>query len=302
MLARIVLLTVGFLALLASVLLSVAWFQQGNVAGPPAVAKPPVMVSVLAAARPVAAGTLLRPQDMTWKDVTEAEVLDPAMVRGKANEADYAGAVTRIAYDTAQPLLSSGLARPGDREFLTAALAAGTRAVSVSVDAAQSTSGLVLPGDRVDVILTQAFNVQGGDIRRKTVGETVLRDLRVIAVDQISNPTLRPNESKPGSGEFRTPRTVTLEVTERQGEILLVADQLGKIQLALRGRDPGVASAPSEPIWASEVSPALDGLGNAPAPAPAAAAPERAQKSVDVIRGSKVERRCLTAGGYVPCS
>ena len=58
------------------------------------------------------------------------------------------------------------------------------------VDASQSSSGLILPGDRIDVILIQSF----GDTvepSRKEVAETVLVDVRVIAVDQSLNAAVR---------------------------------------------------------------------------------------------------------------
>ena len=55
----------------------------------------------------------------------------------------------------------------------------------------QSASGLVLPGDRVDVILTQNLGDGTGDPKRETVGETVLRNLRVIAVGTSLGPRCR---------------------------------------------------------------------------------------------------------------
>ena len=47
--------------------------------------------------------------------------------------------------------------RPGDHGFLAAVLAAGMRAVTVGVDATTGAAGLIWPGDRVDLILTQTI-------------------------------------------------------------------------------------------------------------------------------------------------
>ena len=252
------------------------------------------------------AGTLLRPGDMAWDEVPAAAVVGADIVRGSASETDFVGAATRRAFAAREPLTAAELAKPGDREFLIAALGPGYRAVSINVDAVQSTSGLVLPGDRVDVILTQTFARKTSDPAHRTVGETVLRDLRVIAVDQTLSPASKPATRATRSARLHMPKTVTLEVTERQAAMLLVADQLGKIQLALRGQQDQSASPllarlltrdKSSPTWASDVSKALV----QPTAAAAAAAPETARAEIAIIRGSKTERLCDSATGLAPC-
>ena len=75
----------------------------------------------------------------------------------------------------------SDVLRPTDGGFLAAVLAPNHRAVSVAVDAVSGTAGLIWPGDRVDLILTQTNDEAGVPLGRRTFGETVLRDLRVIA-------------------------------------------------------------------------------------------------------------------------
>jgi pilus assembly protein CpaB len=130
---------------------------------------------------------------------------------------------------------------------------------------------LALPGDYVDVILTQTFGDNVTDIGRKTVGETVLRDVRVIAIDQSLNPQPNIIEAAPNavSAEARVPKTVTLELFERQAETLLVAAQLGKFQLAVRPLEAAGAARPEEkrtakPVWASDVSLAVKGTAQPP--------------------------------------
>ena len=63
-------------------------------------------------------------------------------------------------------------------------LTPGARAISVGVDAITGTGGLIWPGDRVDLILTQELNEKNAPLARRFVGETVLNDVRVVAVDQ----------------------------------------------------------------------------------------------------------------------
>jgi pilus assembly protein CpaB len=158
------------------------------------------------------------------------------------------------------------------------------RAVTIAVDVPQGSAGMVLPGDRVDVVLTQ--NLSGltsvaNDPARKSVAETVLTDVRVIAVDQRLNMLqTKPALPEPASEketvqrEPRMPRSVTLELDEAQAQKLFVAAQLGGLQLPVRPLEgagealppreavqPAVATRPareaSRPTWASDVSPAL---------------------------------------------
>ena len=196
MLTRGVILGLGMLALLAGLALSFLWYRQSTVGpAPPVVAMIPAK-TVLVAAHAMPAGTLLRPGDMSWDEKPAAAVVGADIVRGSVPDAEFVGAVTRRAFAAREPLTAAELAKPGDREFLIAALGPGRRAVSINVDAVKSTAGLVAPGDHVDVILTQTFAAQASDPAHRSVGETVLRDLRVIAVDQ----TISPVASKPGDG------------------------------------------------------------------------------------------------------
>ena len=82
-----------------------------------------------------------------------------------------------------QPVTRGALIRPGERGFLAAALAPGMRAVTVAVSATSGVAGFVFPGDRVDIVLTQEVE-GGGDGAALRVSETIIRNIRVLAVDQ----------------------------------------------------------------------------------------------------------------------
>jgi pilus assembly protein CpaB len=297
MLSRGGLFGLGLLALIGGLSLAFLYYRQSSAPPAPPVATQIETRAVLVASHTLPAGTLLRLGDMTWDEVPAGTVVGADIARGSASETDFVGAATRRAFAARQPLTAAELAKPGDREFLLAVLAPGYRAVSINVDAVQSASGLVLPGDHVDVILTQSFAPQSTDAAHRTVGETVLRDLRVIAVDQNLNPVSKVGDSRNTLGELHMPKTVTLEVTERQAAMLLVADQLGKVQLALRGQqDQDVPRLPAPeqrtPTWAADVSRAL---------APARIVPPVKRAEVDIIHGSKLERLCQTEAGMLPC-
>ena len=101
-----------------------------------------------------------------------------------------------------------------------------------------------MQGDYVDVILIQSFDDKiTADPRRRTVGETVLHDVRVIAVDQSLTPPAVGVTSRVNT-EARIPKTVTLEVSERAcGEASgrLETWQVSAFASAPRGRGRGSA-------------------------------------------------------------
>jgi pilus assembly protein CpaB len=143
---------------------------------------------------------------------------------------------------------------PGDHGFLAAVLDPGMRAVSVSVDLVTGAAGLIWPGDRVDVILTQAMNDNAIPIGRRVAAETILNDVRVIAIDQQLVQGAAPDAAA------RNARTVTLEVLPSGAERISVAGRVGRLSLAVRSIGGAPRSGPAgQPIttWASDVSPAL---------------------------------------------
>jgi pilus assembly protein CpaB len=289
MILRNILLGVGVLALLAGIALSVVWLN--GAASAPAAA-PVERRAVLVAAHQITTGSLLRLEDMVWKEVASADVLPVDLLRGQASETDFVGAAVKRDFAADEPLVLSDLVKPNDRGFLSAVLAPGDRAVSIAVDASQSNAGLVMPGDHVDIVLTQSFSETTTDAAHKTVSETVLQDIRVIAVDQTLSALTKPNASV-GTVESRLPKTVTLEVSERDAERVFVATQLGKLGLTVRALDGagdhhGGAAALQTPLWAAEVSPALKALNPPSTVAPAAEAP-RGRRPVQVMRGSKTD-------------
>ncbi|MGH7125423.1 MAG: Flp pilus assembly protein CpaB [Stellaceae bacterium] len=315
MILRNILLGLGVLAMIAGVALGVIWLREPapqQVADQGQQQQPATpRQSILVTNRAITTGTLLTATDMRWKELpaNQTPPVD-AMLRGQISEADFVGSVSRRGFGAGDPLTQSDLVKPNQGGFLAAVLAPAMRAVSVTVGAAESVAGLVAPGDRVDVILTQTFNDTLVSAPRKSVGETVLHDVRVIAVDQaLSGAIQAKQQPAPATAgvEGRIPRTVTLEVTEQQAEKLLVAMNLGKIELSMRPFSPPGTELPivegaatPTPTWASDVSPALKSvdrgapnmINGKPAPVPAIA----------VMRGSKTERLCPGSEGLTSCS
>ena len=231
---------------------------------------------ILAASAALPAGTLLREQDVVWQTVSGTE--PDQIVRSVSIDVDAQvgvyGAALRKPLDSGEPIRRNAIVKPGDREFLQVVLPPESRAIAIPVSTGGAGTGLLSPGDRVDVILTQNFK---DDLRtaltRRSVSETIAQNVRVLAVDAQKPPAGTP------TGTFG--RTVTLEVTPRQVERINVAVELGKLTLTLRNLS--TATAPSqtiEPTWAGDVSPALFGAAQEK---PTALKPD----TIHIIRGDK---------------
>jgi pilus assembly protein CpaB len=269
---------------------------------------------VLVTNMPLPQGTLLRDQDVTWQGVVETkpgEIVRPTAAALEANpelentvRASVYGAVLRHELPAGEPIQQAAIAKPGDRDFLQVVLTPGERAIAIPVATGGASTGLLSPGDRVDVILTQNFkndNDAKAPLTRRSVSETVVENLRVLAIDEPdkaitpSRPVVPVN---PATGNFG--RTVTLEVTAEQAEQINVATELGKLSLILRSASDYLASAspttaPSflkvahepvdghiKPTWAGDVSPALTGAAQEK---PVAVTPP----TVTILRGFKVQ-------------
>jgi pilus assembly protein CpaB len=247
---------------------------------------------VLVAAAALPGGTLLRAKDVAWQlivgGVRPGQITRPPNTAGNQNleldqqaRAEVYGAALRSSVVAGEPIRRGAIVKPGDRDFLQVVLSPQARAIAIPVATGGASTGILYPGDRVDVILTQTFK-NDPPLTRRSVGETVVQNLRVLAIDPVDS---RTNGAATGFG-----RTVTLEVTLDQAERVNVATELGKLSLTLRSASAtsAVASATAapaitsgiRPIWAGDVSPAL---GDA-VPAKAVIAE---QATVEVIHGTK---------------
>jgi pilus assembly protein CpaB len=128
----------------------------------------------------------------------------------------------------------------------------GMRAVSIPVDRVKGVSGLIQPGDRVDVIAVPPQHGNGSP--GKAV--TILRGVRVLAVgDALEDVSATPSPQEEAAA------TVTLEVNPKQADLLAWADANANIRLALR--------SPREPIRSEPTEQLTINLGNDNVPAPA---------------------------------
>jgi pilus assembly protein CpaB len=116
------------------------------------------------------------------------------------------------------------------------------RAMSVTVSAETGAGGFILPNDRVDVLLTR--KIDDGSNQKSSASETVLTNVRVLAIDQTFRP--KGDEDK----EYVVAdKTATLELDPRQAEVISMAQDVGQLSLALRSirENDGVPLADNVP-------------------------------------------------------
>ena len=204
---------------------------------------------ILVAATGLQIGTLLRAKDVAWQQISGnaglGQIARPRTPAGNLNleldqqaRAEVYGAALRAGVMAGEPISRGAIVKPGDRDFLQVVLSPQARAIAIPVTTGGASTGILYPGDRVDVILTQTFK-NDPPLTRRSVGETVVQNLRVLAID--------PQEARPNGAANGFGRTVTLEVMTEQAEKINVAAELGKLSLTLRsaGATSGGAIAES---------------------------------------------------------
>jgi pilus assembly protein CpaB len=197
----------------------------------------PLGPKVLVAKKALPVGTIVDADSFTFQPWPK-ELMQSAYYVESQPDGDpkkLLGTVVRYPITAGQPVTRGSLVGPQDRGFLAAALAAGMRAITVPVSTTSGVAGFVFPGDHVDMVLTQTVD-GGGDGPPLKVGETIIRNLRVLATDQRVN-----DKNEEGKTEVKTFSNVTLEVTPKIAEKIAVAQSLGSLSLSLRSiADNGV--------------------------------------------------------------
>ena len=216
---------------------------------------PSTTAYVLVAAHDLPSGALLQDDDLVWQSWPDDRLSDAYLRKDRDDPHALAGAVVRLHIAQGEPVGESRVVKPGERGFLAAVLGPGMRATSIPLNSTSDVAGLILPGDHVDLLLShQIADMRDPNAPARTASETVVTNLRVVAIDQIVN----DQDKKPLSG-----KTATFEVTPKQAEIIEVAKLIGNLSLVLRSAgEPAtgatqIAGEEATHTWDSEVSPLM---------------------------------------------
>lgn len=218
-------------------------------------------VNVLVAKADLPSGLIVKRDHMEWKPWPEKGVGKNFLMEGRDKMEDVVDSVVRGGIVMGEPIVKGRVLKPGDRGFMAAVLKPNMRAISVKVKVDNSVSGFIKPGDHIDLLLSHTVTPTNSvPPRQHKIAETILSDLRVIAVDQTSNDQ---------NGQASVSKTITLEVTQKQAEIITVAKNVGALSFVLRSL-PRKDAKPNQVAkrvnrrsrtWDSEASRVLPSVG-----------------------------------------
>ncbi len=169
---------------------------------------------VLVAVSNLQLGQRLTSGDLRWQRWPEASMNAAYITRAAKPTAieEYTDSVARMSVLSGEPVTAEKLVNLSNAGFMSALIEPGMRAIAVEITPQTSAAcGSILPNDRVDIV----------DVNK---GQTVLRNVRVLAIDQ------RFNEE---GDQVTVGRTATLELTPAQVELISVAETESRLALSL---------------------------------------------------------------------
>ena len=200
---------------------------------------------VLVARRDLDIGDLVTVDDLEWADWPEKSIVAGYRTETDSPEVieELAGSVVRVPIFENEPILPRKLVKKGDTGTMAALIEPGMRAMSVEISTESASGGFILPNDRVDVILTyQATMQMNGEMVPQTATETIIQNVRVLAIDQVYLTYDEGGASQVGSlvtfgsifDAAQVGNTATLEVDSKEAELIALSQRKGALSLSLR--------------------------------------------------------------------
>lgn len=210
-------LTVLGVSLLFALVISSVFYQMTSRAGSPRKVEATDFKDVVLAGKPMAVGMTVKAGDLKLGKVPATSF--PKGAFSKPDEVIDRPVISNILMD--EPILEGRLAARGSGQGLAPIIPVGMRAVAVRVNDVAGVAGFVLPGMRVDVLVTGRPPESSG-----TVTTTCLQNILVLS----AGTTIQPD----AKGQAIQAPTVTLLVSPDQAETMTLANSEGHIQLVLR--------------------------------------------------------------------
>jgi pilus assembly protein CpaB len=238
---------------------------------------------VVVAAQPIARGVALQPALLKVVRYPAGSVPPGALT--DVSQASQGGQrLVLRAFAPNEPILADRITTPGGKVNMSAAMTPGMRAVTFRSNDVAGVAGFVLPGDRVDVLLTRT-----GEGQQSTVTQVLVDNIKVLAVDQIDDDAT----DKPVVA-----RAITIEVTPEQAQTMRLAEAVGTVSLALRQVGDEVPSVKRvttmRDLGSFYVAPTRASYTPPPAGAAASVAPRPSGPQVRVTRGVETKSYTVT--------
>ena len=251
-----------FLGLLSAVLVVVYLSQAGEGGG--GEVSGAEVTTVVVASLDIAAGSRITEGMVETKEIAVGAVLAGAF----QDKEIVIGQVARVPFVAGEQVIPTKVTATGaaiadvENPPLAYVIPEGKRAVSIQVSNVIGASGLIRPGDYVDVILTVQIEVDSGDGvtsgSKDQIAQTILQNVLVLSVDQdVTRTVVSEGDEAPVVGEGTEVNseatTVTLAVSPAHGEVLTVAEACAtpRLALALRGFGDSTPVA-SRTVWAED--------------------------------------------------
>ena len=188
---------------------------------------------VLVALENIPRGRRISPEFMEWRQWPAESVAPNFILQGSRPQAmdELASAVVRSDIYVGEPINEAKLVRAGDSGLMAALLSPGMRAVTTRVSTDSAAGGFILPGDRVDIILTRQLPRRANDRARNVnqyAAATVFENVKVLAMNQ-------QYQNGPGSpASVGTVSFATFEMNQSDAELLEETAKMGSVSLTLR--------------------------------------------------------------------
>lgn len=202
------------------------------------------MTTVVVARKPLEFGNELTAEALQERQWPADAVPDGSFT--KINE--VVGAERRVALRSiavGEPVLKEKVSGFGGRAALSQVIAEGYRAVAVRISDVSGAGGFILPGDKVDILLTLSTT----NDRLDTATNILLQNVRVLAIDQ---------EADESTGGAIVAKAATIEVLPEDAQRIALATTIGTLSLSLRNTTGEEAEArPNKTIRVKDLGPAM---------------------------------------------
>lgn len=200
------------------------------------------VAQVLIAGKNLQEGDKIKSGDLIWQkwplDTVNSNYITPQVLNSLSMTLEsLTGSVVRETFLQGEPILIKGFIKQGERSILSAIVAPGKRAISIDVTPTTASSGLVTPGDIVDIVLSYTSTTTPEGEPKTARSKTILEGIKVLAIDA----NLTTSEGKINA----SPRVATLEVTPEQAQILVGSVKEGVLSLSLRSLETSKGTSPA---------------------------------------------------------
>ncbi|MFM2587856.1 Flp pilus assembly protein CpaB [Vibrio sp. TBV020] len=199
-----------------------------------------VFKKVLVAKQAVDVGQPYNLNMFKWKEVSQQELenyLD-YISEQQFTDLNLRSGIAHIAIKNGQVMSANDFTRPEGGVSLALNVRSGYRAISVPVDEVTANSGFVQPGDKVDILMLGSQVSELKKYNNEVTGlyvKTIATGVRVLAFNELATSENFQKQRSSYGADLPDNSSVSLEVTPQQATQIVLANQIGKLTLSLRG-------------------------------------------------------------------